>query len=249
MKKLYLVTILAITASLLSSLSIYAQQDSAKGKSPLSINCDLMSRYVWRGTDFGKTPSIQPKIEYSNNGLTVGAWGAFATTTSAEQETDLYVGYTFLNDMLSVNLTDYFVVADFDSVNYFEYDKNKTSHIFELSASFNGTESLPLSVLIATNLYGNDARRYDANGKYKIQYSTYAEFSYKFNHFDVFMGLNLTDPKDEIGYYGDNYGVVNLGITASKDMKITNKFSVPLTVSLITNPQAEKIYFVAGISF
>jgi hypothetical protein len=66
------------------------------------------------------------------------------------------------------------------------------------------------------------------------------------------MGFNLTNvdrDKGESGFYGDYMGVVNLGLTTTKEIEITNKFKLPLTVSLITNPQAEKIYLVAGFSF
>jgi hypothetical protein len=51
------------------------------------------------------------------------------------------------------------------------------------------------------------------------------------------------------GYYGTSLGVVNAGINAHKEFKITEKFQLPVFVSLITNPQKENIYFVAGVGF
>lgn len=244
---IFLVTILSISSSIL-----FAQQDNLDVKNPISISCDLMSRYVWRGTDFGGSPSIQPGIEYSNSGFSVGAWGAYATNSSGVQETDLYISYTF-KEILSLTLTDYFFPDELTDYQYFDYDKSTTGHILEATLSFNGTENFPFSILIATNIWGADAKKINTNGTTgNIQFSTYAKIAYSFNHLDLFMGTNLTSidrDKGESGFYGDYMGIVNLGVTGTKEIAITDRFNLPLTVSLITNPQAQKIYFVAGISF
>ena len=41
----------------------------------VDLGADIMSRYVWRGTDFGNTAAIQPSLSFSSGGFTVGAWG------------------------------------------------------------------------------------------------------------------------------------------------------------------------------
>ena len=150
-------------------------------------------------------------------------------------------------------LSDYYFQNDTLNQNYFDYKKETTSHVFEASLTFNGTENFPLSVLIATNIYGADAKHINNNGTTgKNDFSSYAELSYSFKYLNVFMGFNLTKvdtDKGETGYYGNTIGVVNLGATFSKNIKITNSYSLPVSVSLITNPQTEKIYFVAGLSF
>lgn len=53
-------------------LSINAQE---KGK--FDIGADLMSRYVWRGSDFANSPSIQPYANYSTGGFKAEVWSAF----------------------------------------------------------------------------------------------------------------------------------------------------------------------------
>jgi len=238
---------------LLSSSFLFAQEETQK-ENPLSINVDLMSRYVWRGQDFGAAPSIQPGISYSKWGLTIGSWGAytFNNVNSNVQEADLYLSYSFL-DMFSVTLTDYFFPAEGADYKYFNYKNETTGHVFEGTVAFNGTEKLPLSVFVATNFYGGDARRINSDGSTgSIQYSTYAELSYAFKYLNVFMGFNLTTADTDIGesgYYGDSFGVVNLGLSATKNIKITENFSLPLYAALITNPQQEKIFFVAGFNF
>ena len=253
MKKLNLLILFALIFCLLNNSILNAQEESTEEENPFSISCDLMSRYVWRGTDFGGSPSIQPGIEYSKGGLTVGTWGAFTTNLPGVQETDLYLSYT-LKEKFSLTFTDYFFPDETNpNFNYFDYRDETTGHVFEATASFNGTEKFPLTVLVAANVWGADARKINADGTTgSIQYSTYTELAYSFKYLDVFMGFNLTDPDEnvgETGFYGDSFGVVNLGISATKEIKITNVFKLPLTVSLITNPQAEKIFMVAGFSF
>ncbi len=249
MKKFVLIILLLCIFEGLS----YAQGTVSEAENPISISVDLMSRYIWRGMDFGGSPSIQPGIEYNSGSFTLGAWGAFTTNLAGAQEVDLYISYA-LNDMFSLTFTDYFFPDETDATyKYFDYNDKTTGHVFEASLSFNGTDDLPLTFLIATNFHGADARRMNTDGSIgKIQYSTYAELGYSFNNLDAFIGFNLTNPDedlDETGFYGDSFGVTNLGISTSKDIKITDDFSLPLTVSLITNPQAQKIFMVAGFSF
>ena len=133
----------------------------------------------------------------------------------------------------------------------FNYKKKETGHLFELSAKFLGTDRIPFTLQVATNLYGADAKKYNGDN----QYSTYIELGYNFGigetSCNAFLGFTPNKPdteKEETGYYGSGPGVINLGITGSKEIKITDKFSLPVNASLITNPQAEDIFLVFGIS-
>lgn len=250
MKKTQLLVI-SLFMLIVGSTSVFAQSDSTETESPISISADLMSRYIWRGSDYGDAPSIQPAISYSKSGFTVGAWGAIATTFNGYQETDIYASYAY--KFMSLTVTDYFFPSNTKPYNFFEYNDSITGHVLEVSLAFTGTEKIPLTVMIATNVYGADNRRINSDGTTgNIQYSTYAEISYAFKYINVFMGTNLTNvnrDNGETGFYGNYIGVVNLGISATKNIKITNHYSLPLSVSLITNPQAKKIYLVGGISF
>jgi len=239
----------------------YSQEDS-----PVQFGVDLMSRYVWRGLDLGgESPSIQPALSWSfntkdeNHSFTLGAWGAYNFNTSF-QEVDLYFNYTY-KELLSFTFTDYYFPGLYndtdDASKYFNYNKNTTGHLFESIISFNGTEKFPFSFLFAMNLYGADSRHLNDDGSsVGIMMSKYIEGGYnraiKGVDFNAFVGLALDNPdeeKGEVGFYGDSAGVVNLGIKATKSVQITDSFELPMQVSLITNPQAEKIYIVFGISF
>jgi len=222
----------------------------------LTGGADIMSRYVWRGRDFGNSPSIQPSIEFSAAGFTVGSWGAFSTNSNNFQEHDIYLSYSFL-DMFSIGVTDYFFptfpLDEFGYKNkYFDYAEETTNHYIEANLNFSGTESFPISISANVFFYGADAKmeldpQFNEYVRGDQYYSTYLELGYsgEINEtsYDLFLGMTTGD-----GLYGTTLGVVNLGITAHKEVKITEYYSLPVQASFITNPQDENIYFVFGIS-
>ncbi len=258
--------VLLLLAVLIIAISGNAQQIEASGDDSnnkvssssssvsLDVGTDVMSRYIWRGLQFGgNSPSIQPYAEVGIGGFAIGAWGAYSTNAAnTGQEFDLYASYTFLNDMVSIGITDYFFPDDTATYDYLEYSANKTGHILEGFVSFNGTSTIPVSLMAAINFFGADSRTVDGD----LQYSTYIELGYSTSigstNLDLFLGATPSKPdtdKGEVGFYGPYEGVINLGCTGSKEISITDQYALPLSVSLISNPQAEKVFMVLGISF
>lgn len=272
MNRVKILTFLMCISLLFTGITLKAQ-DATKSESNFSfdIGADLVSRYVWRGTQFGgNSPSIQPGASVAWKGLEVGFWGAYSVSgLNNTQELDLYLSYTFLNDMISLGITDYFFPNDQLPYKMFEYGRDSTGHILEGSFSFNGSDKIPVSLLIAMNIYGADAAKIndDPNGtdfniEDGIQYSTYMELGYATNignlSFDAFAGVNLTAPRKEdintgylgeTGFYGSKAGLVNIGFTLGKELPITSMYALPITASLITNPVDNRYYFVFGFSF
>lgn len=228
------VFLFAIAILLMSAESIQAQEKEKK--SPVSIGADLVSRYVWRGTDFGQSPSIQPYLEFGFGDLAFGAWGAYTTNRFNFQEMDLYVNYT-IADMVTIGIIDYFFPDEIGRYDYFDYAEASTGHVFETYATFNGLDKLPLTGLLAVNFYGDS------------DYSVYFQVGYGFSIFEVFLGAGdgaytVEDPGES-----DKPGIVNVGISASKEIPITEKYGLPISASLIANPDTKAVHLVFGISF
>ena len=82
-----------------------------------------------------------------------------------------------------------------------------------------------------------------ANGAKTIGGDTYVQLGYEFDSFKVFAGAGN-------GWHSsDNeFKVVNVGLTTSKKVDITDKFSLPLTGSVIVNPDAKEMFIAVGIS-
>jgi len=253
MKKNFLAVFMFLAVFLLQMPGSLLRAQEKECKVTLDLSADIMSRYIWRGLNLGgSSPSIQPALELGAGNFTLGAWGAYSMNPAiAHQEVDLYASYTFA-DLVTLTATDYFLPNEDTLPNrYFNFKKDETTHLLELSAKIGGTEKVPFSLMVATNLYGADAKKENGNN----QFSTYFELGYDFQVSETscsaFLGFTTTkfDPdKGETGYYGTGPGVINLGITANRDIRITDSFSLPVNASLITNPQAENIFLVFGIS-
>jgi hypothetical protein len=54
---------------------------------------------------------------------------------------------------------------------------------------------------------------------------------------------------DEVYTPDGDFGLVNIGVSASKEIKMTEFFSLPLSGSVILNPESESLFMVVGVSF
>jgi hypothetical protein len=238
-----------------------------KASADFQIGCDFMSRYIWRGLDLGGPgPSIQPTLKLNvgnaDHMFSIGGWGAYTFSATANQEVDLIASYTF-KGMLTLLVSDYFFPGLYtgERDKYFCYTKDSTGHVLEGTVMFNGTSKIPFTLMVSTNFYGNDAYKmkevndstFTEDG---IQYSTYIELGFKKTikgfDFNAFVGGTINNPDEalhETGYYGNTKpGLTNIGIKLAKSIPITEKFSLPIQASLIANPMNSKFYLVFGFS-
>jgi hypothetical protein len=251
-------------------VGVLFSQEEKKSDVQLNVGVDLTNRFIWRGMNLGgNTPSIQPFLSVSAKNFEAGVWSAYSVGGNFNQEFDLFASYTFGKNMFSIVFTDYFSASETVSNKYFNYKSESTGHIFEGMLQFNGTEKFPVTAVAALFFYGadaeslnNDPASSEFNTRTGIQYSNYFEIGYnaqiKKIAVNPFIGFTLTNPEStdstigfigETGFYGNKAGIVNLGITAIKEIKINETFSVPLSTSVIINPQAENVFFVVGLSF
>ena len=206
-----------------------------------SFGADVQSRYVWRGIQFGgESPSLQPGVEMTAGNFAVGAWGAYSLGgDNAAQELDLYVSYA-LTDAISVSVTDYYFPEGGSGHDYLELDSELTGHVYEATLSFAGTDAFPVALTVASNVGGASTG------------STYLEASYDTNNFTIFAGGVVGDDPaegDDVGYYGtDGSGLINVGISMSKDIQLSSSFSLPVNTSLVLNPDAGNVFLTFGFT-
>lgn len=223
-----------------------ALQANAQDEPTFKFNAgaDIMSRYIWRGLDYGASPSIQPTLSISGAGFELGYWGAISTL-GTYSEVDLYAKYNIAG--FSIMATDYFFPTDLvpatKSQKYFNWEKETTGHLVEGAVQYKNPEVMPFSLLAGVFVYGAADLKADGNQNY----SSYFEVTYSGklagNDFDIFMGGT-----PDTGLYGTSAGIVNTGITVYRGIKITDNFTLPVKASVITNPQASNIHFVLGIT-
>ncbi len=220
----------------------------------VSVGADLVSRYVWRGFDFGQSASVQPTIEFSSGDFAIGTWGSFALTDAGANELDLYASYAF--GPLTVGVADYYFPtasplfgedAGDEGSDFFNYrDGGDGSHYLEPYVAYQGDETFPLSILIATVVYNDPT------------FSTYVEAGYGFTLADTDVGftvgsvlaLDSGDAGAGAGFYGTTRDatVTNLALSASREIPITDQFSLPIFGQLILNPETDRAFLVFGVS-
>lgn len=217
---------LLMASMIISPMNLNAQEEKS---SPFDVGGDLVSAYLWRGTQFGTGPAIQPYLSYSIGGFEIGGWGSYSFGASSFAEADLYLSYGF-DFGLSVGLTDYY----YPGTEYFDYSAETGAHAFEINL---GYEIKGFS--IAGNVILNEAGNAGSAGG-----DMYFEAGYSFSYFGVHVGAG-----DGWHTSDGDFMVCNIGLTASKEISITDKFSLPVSGALIWNPEKEQFHVVVGISF
>jgi hypothetical protein len=222
-----------------------SEADSSKNVS-ISFNTDFVSRYIWRGLPLSLNPNIQPYASLTFKNLSFGAWGSYALS-APYAEVDLYLSYNL--SVFTLTLNDYYNEDENDLTanNYFKWNNSNginTPHALEGVLTYNGTEGLPLSVTAATFFYGNDKDTVNN----KNYYSTYLEVAYKLTVNETELKLFAGGTVNK-GLYANKAAFVNIGVTLSREIKISNTFSLPVFTSLIMNPYAKDIFFTVGMTF
>ena len=220
-----LVTLLSVSTTL-----------SAQDKVEANLGLDLVNQYIWRGQDLGNV-SLQPALGASWKGLSLSAWGSVGLDKEDTKELDLTLSYSAKG--FTVGLTDYW----FSKGSYFQYKSGKTTHIWE---GFVGYDFKYFSATWYTNFAGDDG----LNGSLKRAYSSYIELVAPFS----LAGLDWEGSVGIVPWATSTYGTTgfactNVGLKATKDFLIKEKYHLPVFVGLNANPDSGKMYLLCGLGF
>ena len=206
-----------------------------------TIAADVVNQYIWRGVDAGNV-SLQPTLGVAYKGLSLTAWGSVGLTESSDtKEFDFTLGYT--TGGLNVGITDYwFSVGQDPDARYFKYDAHGTNHVFE---AFVGYDFGVVSAQWYTNFAGNDGVNKDGKRAYSSYFEVNAPFPLATCEWTATLGAV---PYATTTYGTTGFAVTNIGLKATKDIKVTDAFSVPVFAGVIGNPCAQKAYLVFGFT-
>ena len=206
-----------------------------------TISGDIVSSYIWRGQDLGSA-AIQPTLGVGYKGLSLSAWGSHGLVNTADtKEFDLTLAYT--TGGFNIGITDYWFDAGLDPyARYFKYDAHGTNHVFEANI---GYDFGPLSLQWFTNFAGNDGTNKDG----KRAYSSYMEVVVPFKLATVDWTATAGAVPWATTSYGTNgFAVTNLSLKATKEIKVTDTFSIPVFGQVVGNPCSQKAYLVFGFT-
>ena len=211
---------------------------TAQDEVETTVSADVVSTYVWRGMECGSA-AIQPTLGIGYKGLSLSAWGSYGLVdTNDAKEFDLTLAYS--TGGFNIGITDHWFNTPEER--YFLYDANKTSHIFEANI---GYDFGPAAIQWFTNFAGNDG--YNKDGK--RAYSSYVELSAPFKLASVDWSAAVGAVPYATDFYGvDGFAVTNVSLKATKDIKVTDSFSIPVFAQVAANPSTEKAYLVFGFT-
>ena len=219
-----------------ATMAVEAQEIST------TIGSDIVSSYIWRGQDLGGV-SLQPTLGLEYKCISLSAWGSVGLADPADtKEFDITLGYTIGG--LNIGITDYWFNAGLDPQDrYFKYDAHGTNHVFEANI---GYDFGVVSAQWYTNISGNDGVNKDG----KRAYSSYFEVAAPFKLATCDWTATVGAVPYATDFYGTNgFAVTNLAVRASKDIKVTDSFSIPIFGEVSANPCSQKAYLVVGMSF
>lgn len=202
----------------------------------------FLSRHAWRGEMLGTAPSIEPSVTARSGNFSFNLWAAF-TTDNSYTEIDLIPSYQFR--YFALTLLDYYNPVAGEKNDYLNFSREFNRHSVEATIDNYEMDRQRLKYLVATFFLGDKNKE---SGK--PYYSTYVQVSYPF----TVLGLEarpLVGATPFRGYYADKPAVVNTGLSLSKQLDFKLPFTIPLTLSLVSNPHTSNTFvtFAAGIAY
>lgn len=244
--KTRMILIIALTLSLKAmaqsdSTPLPRREGTGEGLLELSLSGDFVNEYIWRGMKLGDV-AVQPTLGVAYKNLSLTAWGSYGLSNKDDvKEFDLTLAYSIGG--VNFGITDYWFSEGLDpDARYFKYDVHGTNHVFEANIGYDfGVATLQWF----TNFAGNDGVNKDG----KRAYSSYVEAMIPFS----IVGINWTASAGAVPYATTSYGttgfaVTNLSLRASKEIRVTDSFSIPVFGQLTGNPCSQKAYLVIGFT-
>ena len=190
------------------------------------FGADLVSSYVWRGTQFGSGAHIQPYMTLGFENFEAGLWGSFPITAEGGgNELDAYLSYDF--GPLALTVTNYTFPGEggvySDGQGFFQGDYT------EISGS--------------TSILGIDLLA----GYFTDLEALYVELGFGAGPVDIAIGYG--EDQGDAWYANGGSGIVNMSFSGSKKISISDSFDLPVFGSFILNPEADTAFLIFGFSF
>ena len=239
---------ISVATGLLLLVAAGAVDCMAQDKVDVSLGADVVSRYVWRGLNVGDAPSVQPSIAAGYKGFELGTWGAYSLSNEATDgdEIDFWLGYTHefaSGAAIGLLVTDYYFPnagEKFSNFQNYDDEDGAGAHTVEIGGSVTLPGSLPITLAGYINVYNDEGNNAYFQADCPV---TAGETDLNF-----FVGVTPGSDKNPDYYGADEFKVLNVGVTASKEVQFSESFSLPISGSFIVNANLDMAYLVVGFS-
>ncbi len=229
-----------LTAVVGTAILLFPTKTYAQNRFSVNGKVDFVSDYIWRGADQNSGFSVQPSLTLGYAGFSINVWGSQTLSRwnveTHAKEFDINLSYSL--DNFSITVSDYW----WSGVNQ-PYGHYKDSHFFEGTLAYRFCESFPLILSWSTMFAGADK-----NEEGELQGSTYINVSYPISlpaDITLTPAIGFTPWK---GYYHNKVAFTDISLKANKNIKVTDKFSIPVFIQAIVAPVYDRTYLIAGFS-
>lgn len=217
-------------------------EESEKLKLEVNISATLISRFIWRGLELGDHPHIQPEVTFSYGNVFLGAWTshgiapvAFDQSIPGYKEVIPYVG---VNLPISESFKITAMILDHYNPNFGKIgnwsNKGKGSNTLEARMI---VKFWDFDLMGSVNFYNDE------------DHSNYVELGYTAslpNNYKVRPLVSFT-PTKSLFNGTDDTAFTQVGIITSKDIRISDKLTIPIKVDFIVNPNLDKFFTAFGL--
>lgn len=218
-------------------------------ESNFHLGVDLQTKYIWRGMEMmtdEAAPVVFPGINYSTGGFYAYLLGGYAIN-GKYSEVDAGVSYTY--KWITIGINDYYYpTTTVPEDQYFNFKSKETGHWLEAAITI-APEKIPVYLTVSNFFAGADK---DLEGKQA--YSTYAELGTFYDFLDdhkLSLAVGAAFNKSCYNGYAHDFGICNVELKYTYNLKFKNDWALPLSVAYIINPVYEKshVNFTASFAF
>jgi hypothetical protein len=206
-----------------------------------SVGGDAVTRYNWRGLDFGDAASVQPYLSAKYRGLEGGFWGSYSADL---EEIDTWVSYTIARPdrpSLTAIATAYYLPSA--GIRLFDFHDaghpdGPGAHLVEVGASLTGPSRFPLAFSAYVNVHNDPGN------------NVYLQLDYATSHDEIdmgfFIGATPGSTRNPAAYGSDSFAVINIGVKGTRNLKC-GETEIALSTTAIVNPREEIAYLILGL--
>jgi len=207
----------------------------------VELGGDAVTRYNWRGLDFGDAASLQPYLRGAFRGFKAGFWGSYSERFN---EIDTWVSYT-VSGTSSISVTAiatdyYFPGAGIRLFNFHGSDdpEGPGAHVFELGAVVSAPRFVPLSLSGYVNVHNDPGNNVYIQLDYPV---TLGELDLGFS-----VGATPGSKANPSAYGSDDFAVIDIGVKGVRKIRF-GETDLAVSTATIINPQAEIAYLIFGL--
>lgn len=202
-------------------------------KHSVGLDVFLYSRYVWRGVQFGNGPSVQAQVSYANDGFMAACYVSKSMNGSAmgyPNTSNVMIGYQY--NGISLFVDDYYFYDEDNIDRYFDWS-DTTLHYIEARLRYDHVRFYGMG---SYNVYaGNGANK-----------APYVEAGYKVPEKGLTFFAGYVFDRSDLNF-STTAGMTNVGMSKQKEVKFSDKFSLPLSATLMVNPNYKNVVDVLGV--